>query len=133
MGKQLLVAGIVVLLAVSAPAQRRRQPAHQQPSNVDELVAQRMAGTDTRSLVVVIIERGRVRYVKGYGSVSPTASIKPNENTVYYIGSLSKALTGFGAMMLVDKGKVSLNQPVDKYVPGLPAQWGRIPVMNYLT
>ena len=39
------------------------------------------------------------------------------EKNIFWIASMTKALTGTAVMMLVDEGKLSLDDPVDKYLP----------------
>lgn len=91
---------------------------------------QSATGSSTKAMVVAIVQKGRLVFSKGYGDTGAGA---PTMNTVFYIGSLSKAVTGFGLMKLVDQGKVSLQKEVGTYVPGLPAAWSKIPLLNYTT
>ncbi|HEY3780365.1 MAG TPA: serine hydrolase domain-containing protein [Fimbriimonadaceae bacterium] len=96
---------------------------------VDELVHS-ATGSSTKAIMVAIVEKGKLVFSKGYGD---SGSGTPDLNTVFYIGSLSKAVTGYGLMKLVDQGKVALRKEVGTYVPNLPESWAKIPLLNYVT
>src|SRR5258708_28862638 len=56
----------------------------------------------------------------GYASLANKTPIR--EDAVFWIASMSKSLTGSALMMLVDEGKVSLDDPVEKYLPEFKGQ-----------
>jgi len=56
----------------------------------------------------------------GYASLAKKSPMR--EDTVFWIASMSKSLTGAALMMLVDEGKVSLDDPVEKYLPEFKGQ-----------
>jgi CubicO group peptidase (beta-lactamase class C family) len=99
---------------------------------VDGIVRPAMKKRQLPSLVVGIVKNGQVVVKKGYGVKTLGSGTRPDENTVYYIGSLSKALTAVGLMMLVQEGKVDLNEPASDYLKGLPTSWRRITVAQFM-
>ncbi|MEI7776693.1 MAG: serine hydrolase domain-containing protein [Verrucomicrobiota bacterium] len=56
----------------------------------------------------------------GYASLA--GQIPMREDAVFWIASMSKSLTGAALMMLVDEGKLSLDDPVEKYIPEFKGQ-----------
>ena len=56
----------------------------------------------------------------GYADVAAKKPMTPN--TLFWIASMSKTLTGTAFMMLVDEGKVSLDDPIEKYIPEFKSQ-----------
>lgn len=56
----------------------------------------------------------------GYASLSHKTPIR--EDSVFWIASMSKSFTGAALMMLVDEGKVKLDDPVEKYLPEFTGQ-----------
>jgi len=56
----------------------------------------------------------------GYASLSEKLPIR--DDALFWIASMSKSLTGAGLMILVDEGKVSLDDPVEKYLPEFKGQ-----------
>jgi CubicO group peptidase (beta-lactamase class C family) len=83
-------------------------------------------------LVVGVVKEGRIVITKGYGVKSFESGGVPDENTVFFIGSLSKAITAVGAMLLVEHGKLDLNAPASKYLKGLPKNWQGITVAQFM-
>jgi CubicO group peptidase (beta-lactamase class C family) len=73
--------------------------------------------------IAIIADRsGKVHYrnVTGYADVEARKPI--GEDNVFWIASMSKMFVGASIMMLVDEGKVSLDDPVTKYIPQL-SKW----------
>ena len=71
---------------------------------------------------LTISKNGIVVYSRaiGYGFISPTENISSTEKTKYRIGSISKIFTATMIFQLIEEGKLSLTETVDKYFPGLP-------------
>jgi len=92
-----------------------------------------MAKHDTPGLMIAVVNRGRVVVERGYGVKQLGSPEPPDRDTVFYIGSVSKAVTAVGAMLLVQQGKLDLDQPVERYLKNLPPRWGRIKVRQFMT
>ena len=84
-------------------------------------------------MAVGVVKDGKVVVRKGYGARSLTAEGVPDADTIFYIGSLSKAVTAVGFMRLVDQGKASLSDPIGKYLKGLPKSWNRITIAQVMS
>jgi CubicO group peptidase (beta-lactamase class C family) len=71
---------------------------------------------------IVADREGKIRYrnLLGYADVEANKPI--SEDNVFWIASMSKMFAGASVMMLVDEGKVSLDDPVAKFIPQL-AKW----------
>src|SRR5580704_16662205 len=71
---------------------------------------------------IIADKTGKVYYknLLGYADVEAKKSI--SEDNVLWIASMSKMFVGASIMMLVDEGKVSLDDPVTNYIPQL-AKW----------
>jgi CubicO group peptidase (beta-lactamase class C family) len=102
-------------------------------AEADRTVQQMMSQHAIPAVVLAVVKDGRIVVEKGYGAKSTDSNQPPDENTVFYIGSLSKAITAVGAMMLVDKGKLNLDDPASRYMPDLPRNWSRITVRQFMT
>ena len=74
-------------------------------------------------IIGIVADRsGKIRYrnLLGYADVETRRPI--SENNVFWIASMSKMFVGASIMMLVDEGKVGLDDPVTNYIPEL-ARW----------
>ncbi len=67
----------------------------------------------------VVVDQGRITESQTYG-MADTAMKQPlDKNTVFHWGSITKTLTAVAIMQLRDRGKLSLDDPILKYVPEL--------------
>lgn len=73
-------------------------------------------------IVVLVTNKDRVLTVDKAGYASLAQKTPMPEDGVFWIASMSKSLTGTALMMLVDEGKVSLDDPVEKYLPEFKGQ-----------
>jgi len=67
--------------------------------------------------LIIVQETNASYYFYGYHDVKRKELI--NENTIFELGSNSKAFTAFGVMLLEQNNLIALNDPIDKYIPGL--------------
>jgi CubicO group peptidase (beta-lactamase class C family) len=63
-----------------------------------------------------LVHDGRVAWAQGYGVAEKSADIPVTENTVFQAASISKSVTAWGVMRLVEQGKVDLDAPVSTYL-----------------
>jgi CubicO group peptidase (beta-lactamase class C family) len=88
---------------------------------VDQVVAEWLSSTGAPSASIAIVQDGRLTYAKAYGAARldpPTASTVASR---YPIDSLSKEFTAAAILILAEQGKLSLDDPLAKWVPGLKA------------
>src|SRR5271165_5227209 len=88
-------------------------------SRIDEIVQSALSVTGVPSASVAVVKDGKVVYVEasGYARLDPKSATKPEMR--YSIGSISKQFTAAAVLMLQEKGKLSLDDKVSKWVPGL--------------
>jgi CubicO group peptidase (beta-lactamase class C family) len=77
---------------------------------------------DLAGAVVLVANRNRVidREALGYADIASHRALKPTD--IFWIASMSKPITAAAVMMLVDEGKVDLDDPVEKYLPEFTGQ-----------
>lgn len=73
-------------------------------------------------VIVLVADKDRVLAVETAGYTSLANHTPMREDAVFWIASMSKSLTGTALMMLIDEGKVSLDDPVEKYLPEFKGQ-----------
>ena len=71
------------------------------------------------ALAIAVVKDDSVVFAKGYGVLQKGAPQPANEHTRFAIGSTTKAMTSASIAMLVDEGKLKLDDPVTKYIPEL--------------
>jgi D-alanyl-D-alanine carboxypeptidase len=104
-------------LAASAGAAEGLDPSL--VASIDAGVRDTLAATGAPGASIAVVRDGRIVLAKSYGSarLSPPAPATPGMR--YSIGSVSKQFTATAILMLADEGRLSLDDTVSKYVPGL--------------
>jgi CubicO group peptidase (beta-lactamase class C family) len=95
------------------------------PASRDPALAQRVdaaidkAITDQKlvGVVVMIARDGKLVYSRAAGLIDREAGTATREDTVFRLASMSKPVTSVAALALVDQGKLSLDDPVTKWLP----------------
>lgn len=104
-----------------------------QADKVDDRIKMFMAERHIPGAAVAVIKNGRVVRMKGYGIASLEFGVPVTTETVFEIGSVSKQMTAAAIMLLVQDGKVNLDERISKYLPGTPAAWNEVTVRHLLT
>jgi D-alanyl-D-alanine carboxypeptidase len=99
---------------------------------VDEYIQKQMAALHIPGVAVAVVKDGKPVLAKGYGMANVEWSVPVTENTVYQLASVSKQFTATGIMMLVEEGKLSLDDKLPKFFDKLPAAWGNVTVRQLL-
>ena len=87
------------------------------PTAVDAIVQDAMKAWNVPGASVAIIRGNEVLYVKGYGVKDIKTQQPVTPDTIFAIGSTSKAFTTTAMAMLVDEGKMNWDDPVRKHIP----------------
>src|SRR5712691_8669200 len=109
----LAVAALLALLCAH-PAAAQSGP----PADLDEYVARAMKTFGVPGLSVAIVKDGKVVAAKGYGVRKMGDAAAVDENTLFGIGSNTKAFTSAALATLVDEGKLAWDDPVYERLPG---------------
>jgi CubicO group peptidase (beta-lactamase class C family) len=84
---------------------------------VDGIMAQQIATREVAGAVVTVVANGKVLFSRGYGYADIDAKIPVDgQKTLFRPGSVSKLFTWTALMQQVEQGKVSLDDPIDKYL-----------------
>ncbi|NHF60696.1 beta-lactamase family protein [Flavobacteriaceae bacterium TP-CH-4] len=73
--------------------------------------------TEIPGFAVAVVGKDRILYKKGFGFADVEQGIPYTDKTIHNIGSTTKTLIAFSLMKLVDEGKISLDDPINKYLP----------------
>src|SRR5580658_6104665 len=88
------------------------------PADLDAYVARDMKAFDVPGIAVAIVKDGKVVLAKGYGVKKLGDPTPVDENTMFAIGSNTKAFTTAALATLVDEGKLAWDDPVYQRMPG---------------
>src|SRR5690606_33313811 len=100
---------------------------------VDDLVRSRMQERNIPGAAIAVLRGGKLVKKKAYGLASVEFDVPVVEDTVFEIGSVSKQMTAAGIMLLVEDGKVRLDERISAYLPNTPEAWKDVTVRHLLT
>ncbi len=75
-----------------------------------------MAQTGASSISLALVANGQIVWTETFGLADKEAARRPNADTMFGIGSVSKMLATVATMKLVDQGKISLDEPITTYI-----------------
>jgi D-alanyl-D-alanine carboxypeptidase len=108
---------VFVLFAFAGPLAAQVPPAA--TAKIDAAAEKALADSGAPSVSIAVVKDGRIAYVKAYGNsrLEPATGARPEMR--YSIGSVSKQFMAGAILMLVEEGKLSLDDPVGRYLPNL--------------
>jgi CubicO group peptidase (beta-lactamase class C family) len=86
--------------------------------DIDALVSRAMQLAGVPGMAVAIVEHGQVTLARGYGVRRLGSADSVDADTIFEIGSVSKAFTAAALAVLVDRGKIRWDDPVINHIPG---------------
>jgi len=98
---------------------------------VDDFVKSEMKRLQIPAVAFAIVKSGSVRS-QAFGFSDVAANKEAKVSDLFPIGSLTKQFTAMGFMMLVEFGRVDLEDPITKYLTDAPAAWNSVKVRNLL-
>jgi CubicO group peptidase (beta-lactamase class C family) len=82
----------------------------------------------------VLVARDRTILLdKGYGFANLEWNIPDSPTTKFRLGSITKQFTSASILLLEERGKLKVDDPVKKYMPDAPAAWDKVTIYNLLT
>jgi len=109
---------ICAAFVLPARAQTATLPAEIR-AKVDQVAQQVLKDTGVPSASVAIVVRGKIVYVHAYGNARLNPPVAARTEMAYSIGSVSKQFTSTAILMLLEQGKLSLDDTVSKFIPNL--------------
>jgi len=110
----LFVASLVTSVSV-----RAQTPSPPLSTTVDSIANAVLASTGVPSATVAVVTHGKLAYAQAYGAAKLEPRLAATPDMQYGIGSISKQFTAACVLLLQQDGKLSLDDKISKYVPGL--------------
>lgn len=115
---------VVLLLALSVGARADK---------TDDFVKAEMQKQNIPGVSVAVIKEGKIIKAEGYGLANVELNVPARPESVYMIGSVSKQFIATGILLLIQDGKISLDDKIGKFLDGTPDTWKDITVRHLLT
>ncbi len=85
--------------------------------DLENFIFEKMSETKLPGLSISLIEDGDLVYKRGFGFRDLSNGLPATPETLYCIGSVTKSFTCLAIMQLQEKGKLNVDDPIEKYVP----------------
>jgi len=126
-----VVLSVALMTGVVLAAQEKAGP--DVDARVDAFVGEQLGLQRIPGVNLAVLRDGKRVKAKGYGLANLELAVPVKPETVMQTGSVGKQFTATAVMMLVEEGKVRLDDKVSKYFAGTPEAWREITVRNLLT
>jgi CubicO group peptidase (beta-lactamase class C family) len=127
-------AAIFLCVAASSfPALAIAQNSLSTQDSVGDYVRAEMQKQHIPGLSLLVSKGGQIVRAEGFGLANVELSVPVKPETVFQSGSVGKQFTATAVMMLVEEGKVGLDDPLTKYFPDAPAAWKEVTVRQLLS
>ncbi|MCK1349983.1 beta-lactamase family protein [Bradyrhizobium sp. CW7] len=111
----LLAGGIVAKAGSERPAVHTLAPAGL--AKVSDYIRNEVATGKIPGAILLLQQHGKPVYYQNFGVRDVATELSMSADTIFRLYSMSKPVTSVMAMMLVEEGKLSLDDPVSKYIP----------------
>ena len=117
-----IAVGVSLALSLSAATVQLGPPrgavlSREKLSPIDDFINAEISAGKIPGAIVLIQRHGRPVYFKTFGKRDVGAGTPMTADAIFPIHSVTKTITSVAAMMLVDRGKIALDDPVSKYIP----------------
>jgi CubicO group peptidase (beta-lactamase class C family) len=121
------VAALIVVWSVGQAS------ALDQSDSADNYIRTEMAKQRIPGLALLVSRGGQVIRAQGYGLANVELEVPVKPETIFQSGSVGKQFTATAVMMLVEEGKIGLEDPLTKYFPEAPAAWNTVTIRELLS
>jgi CubicO group peptidase (beta-lactamase class C family) len=104
-----------------------------EPDIADGLITREMQTQRIPGAAVAVVQRSKVLKAAGFGSANLEHAVPVTRGTLFQTGSLGKQFAAVALMLLVEDGRVALDDPITRFFPAAPASWKPITVRHLLT
>jgi len=100
---------------------------------IDDYIQCKMKQLKIPGVSIAIVRNGQIVKSKGYGLSNIELKSPTTSETIYQSGSIGKQFTAMLAMILVEKGRLRLDDKINQYITDAPDTWKKITILNLLT
>jgi CubicO group peptidase (beta-lactamase class C family) len=118
---------LILLLAINCLAQNGAE------SKVQAYLEAEMKTQQIPGVSVAVIRNGEIVLAKGYGYANVEHQVPVKPETIFQSGSMGKQFTATAVMLLMEDGKLAINDNITKYFPDSPEAWKNITIRHLLT
>jgi CubicO group peptidase (beta-lactamase class C family) len=129
--RPVVLAAILCLLQIFSTPSHAQSPAT--TAAVTEYVKAEMQRQHIPGLSLLVVKSGKIIRSEGFGLSNVELQVPVKPETIFQSGSVGKQFTATAVMMLVEEGKIGLEDPLTKFFPDAPAAWKEVTVRELLS
>lgn len=118
MSRALRLLAVLVLISVPAFGQSSLPPSA--AAQIDQIIDKARADQKIPAVSVAIVLKGHTIFRKAYGFADLENNLIATPDTLFRTASIAKPMTAVGALELVERGKLDLDAPIQRYCPQFP-------------
>jgi CubicO group peptidase (beta-lactamase class C family) len=126
-------AAVVLISAICARQVEAEEPNPAQTDAVDTYIRAEMEKQRIPGAALLVSRGGKIVRAQGYGLANVELQVAVKPETIFQSGSMGKQFTATAIMMLVEEGKIGLDDPLTKYFPEAPAAWKQVTIRELLS
>jgi CubicO group peptidase (beta-lactamase class C family) len=104
-----------------------------QTEKIDRYITEQMQVRRIPGVAIAVVENGKMVLKKAYGTANLETDTPVKTNSIFELASITKPFTATAIMMLIERDKVKLDEPISTYIEQTPEAWKGIRVRHLLT
>jgi len=133
----LAICGVCTAQPKQSPARSNRQNTSAEDSKtvarIDRFVREEMRKYKIPGVSLAVLRHGKISILRSYGVANVELAVPVKPETIFQSGSIGKQFTAAAVMILVQEGKLALDDRISKHLPDTPETWKDITIGNLLT
>lgn len=109
------------------------QPSEEALVQLDHRIQKILKEDNTPGAQVALFKDGQIIHLQSYGLANVELGVPVSDSTVFEIGSISKQFVAVAALLLMENGKLHIEDPVHTYLPYIPSEWMDVTIRQLLT
>lgn len=105
----------------------------EQTKSIDNYLTEVMKTYEIPGLAVGVVKNDKIIFQKYYGRENLESDKKVDSNSLFRVYSTTKLITNVAVFQLIEKGQLSLEDKISKYVDNLPKEWQDVKIKNLLS
>jgi len=128
-----LIACLLIVCLTFVPTALAQSSSDANPdAQLNSLIEKEMRNRRIVGVAISVVRDGSVVTARAFGDAKlRDESAQPA--TIFFLDSMTKQFTAAGIMLLVQDGRIGVDDPVKKYLPGAPGSWDPIRIRHLLT
>jgi CubicO group peptidase (beta-lactamase class C family) len=120
-------------MVIGAVQSQAQSPAGTLTARIDSMAAAALTSWPAVGLSIAVVRGGDTIVMRGYGRADLEHDVPATAQTVYRIGSITKQFTAVAILQLIEQGKLTLDDTLQRFLPDFPAQGNRVTIRHLLT